>query len=124
MMNFPHLIYDGLNEQGLSCFCFTYEDFGIHNPFLSECGRFTVEPKDYGLTQDQATWFLALNDALEVATNDALNAGCLALQKAAGVTDGGFAGIYFSGDESRALVRGTLCRYMVAEINNTLRGQP
>jgi hypothetical protein len=44
--------------------------------------------------------------------DDALNAACLVMQEAVGQTDGGFAGIWFSGDE----VRDNFVEYIRREI--------
>lgn len=54
-------------------------------------------------------------------TEDAINALCLSVQKAVGQTDGGFASIYFSGDEFREYIKD----YVKGEIGevNFLREQ-
>ena len=41
-------------------------DFEITNPFISECGRFDVNPIEYyGLTQEQVSQLTIANNILE-----------------------------------------------------------
>lgn len=38
-----------------------HDGFEIYDPYLSDCGRFKVDPSHYGLTQDQALIMQANN---------------------------------------------------------------
>ncbi|GAB0154421.1 hypothetical protein [Marinobacterium sp. BA1] len=47
-----------LTQQDLELLSSTHEDCAIHNPFLSECGRFACTPDIYGFTQrGDGAWF-------------------------------------------------------------------
>lgn len=58
-----------------------------------------------------------INAALEDATQDALNAGCLTLQNAMGVKQGDVAGVHFSGTDSVSPVQGALASYTQLELS-------
>lgn len=58
------------NENDEACVGVVANDFEIHSPRLSECGRFVVEPSMYGLTEDEADFLEELNKQLDhVAPN-------------------------------------------------------
>lgn len=62
---------------GLAVFGFNYEPAGmfIYDPFLSECGRFEVDPeKEFGLPKDEAEQLVQLNTAIEAGTDEGLRA--------------------------------------------------
>jgi len=103
------------NVDGLACVGVVSKEFFVVDPYMSECGRFEVEPSEYGLTQDQARFIKGFNDALEIATDDAINGGALEMQKFLGVTAGDFAGRYFSGISERNNIRHALAAYGLAE---------
>lgn len=103
------------NAEGLSCAGVEAEDFFIVDPYQSTCGRFDAKPADYGLTEEEGVFIAAINKAIEQATEDAINAGCLAVQTSLGVTAGDFAGVYFSGDAQRELVRSVFAIYALRE---------
>ena len=46
---------------------FVFEDMYITDPWISECGRFTVDPQTYGLTIPSAVALKAHNLPLELA---------------------------------------------------------
>lgn len=51
--------------EGLPVFALTINDMSIHDPFVSECGRFPVDPTEaYGLTMDEANQLRELNEDL------------------------------------------------------------
>lgn len=105
---------------------FSVADMFIYEPFISTCGRFKVEDpaEAYGLSVDDVAEQTRLNKALTAAIaatqglagDEALDAGCLIIQQALGVTDGGFAGIHFSGYDHNADIRFSLQAYMLAEM--------
>lgn len=78
------------------------------------------------VNEEQARLIASLNDALyqgaEDAVQAALNAGCLAIQKTLDITDGGFAGIYFSDDSLvtnlKESIAELLAKYAVAEFDH------
>jgi hypothetical protein len=106
---------------GVACIGFTDEASGvwISDPRKSTCGRFEADPvKDYGLTKEQVVDLLALNDSVEEAVEAALHAGCAEIQALLQVTDGGFAGIYFSGPEHREVMAKIFADYGLSEYNH------
>lgn len=58
-----------------------------------------------------------LQEVVEDAVEDAINAGCRRIQDYLGVTDGGFAGVYFSGLEHRKKLLEVFIAYAAEEIN-------
>jgi len=94
---------------------FTHEGVFVFDPLRSECGRFAVEPSEHGLIRAEAEYLNALNVLLDEATEDAINAGCLRIQRGLGEADGGFAGVFFSGNDDRAEVARVLARYLLEE---------
>ncbi len=61
------------------------------------------------------------NDDVHLIAENALNAAILSIQDELGQTDGGIAGIYFSGDKEEEILS-LLKSYIKTEIN--LGGQP
>lgn len=97
---------------------FAHDGMFIHNPRLSSCGRFEAKPKDYGLTDEQADILAEVNKSVQRAAAAALNAGCSEVQAALGVTDGGFAALFFSGEvEIHAAFQLFFAEYAAAQIN-------
>lgn len=104
---------------GLPVLGFEVKAMFIHDIFLSECGRFTVDPvATYGVSLEDAQALKQLNQGLLDATDDAINAGCSSLQTLLGVTDGGIAGVCFSGDAQRAPIAQALAEYLLTEVNS------
>ena len=107
------------NAEGNLAFGFTHEKSGtfIAEPFLCTSGMEPIDPtEEYGISKEEADFIVKLNEALENATEDAVNAGCLAVQQAIGVTRGDYAGVYFSGDVERKKVREVFAKYMHSEL--------
>lgn len=94
---------------------FIHEGVFVFDPLRSECGRFAVEPSEHGLIRAEAEYLNALNVLLDEATEDAINAGCLRIQRGLGEVDGGFAGVFFSGNDKRAEVARVLARYLLEQ---------
>lgn len=104
-------------ETGMPVLGFEADGMFIHKPRLSSCGRFSVNPTEaYGISGAEADALVALNKVLDQATEDAINAGCLTLMNHLGVTDGGIAGVCFSGNSARAQVARPLARYLLTEL--------
>ena len=97
-------------------FCFSYAGMEIYDISLSECGRFEVEPSNYGLSEQDAEHLRYLGALLDEATNNALNAGCKSIQDALGETDGGYASLYFSDSKTVIGLRQTLAEYLLAQL--------
>lgn len=94
---------------------FVREDMWIFDPTQSECGRFPESPPYYGLTDKNVLHLKRLNELLENATYAATDAGALAIQEAFGITDGGFAGIFFSDPEHSKRIALSLAEYLMAQ---------
>jgi hypothetical protein len=56
------------DAEGRAAFAYLIKDMEITNPTLSECGRFTVEPEYYRLTEDQAARLDLLNRVMRSDT--------------------------------------------------------
>lgn len=98
-------------------FGFHFNGMFIYDPKLSECGRFEVDPVEcYGLTPERQSHLEQLNERLEAATEDAINAGALSIQKALGVPTGDTAGVFFSEQQYRGLIAIALGLYMLQEL--------
>jgi hypothetical protein len=118
------------------------EDMCITNPFISSCGRFDVDPvEEYQIPLEAAKLMLSINRKrlqeiepvkaaivdmsavdidllIEDAAQAAINAGCLLIQQRIKQTDGGIAGIAFSGDSGDTLanmLRNEFKRYFELE---------
>lgn len=114
---FTHPIEIGEDPQtGLPVFGFSINDMFISEPKLSECGRFDVDPlQAYGLTPEDVAAQAALNAAIKQATEDALNAGCLAIQQATGIPSGDVAGLYFSDEAKVRPIAEAMAKYLETE---------
>jgi hypothetical protein len=88
----------------------------IFDPFKSECGRFEVDPTEtYGLSSEDASQLSALNELVDTATQDALNAGCKVVQKHLDVESGDLAGVHFSNSTQVRPVALAVRDYIAAE---------
>lgn len=97
-------------------FGFERNSFFIFDPMSSECSRFIVDPtENYGISKEDAAELARLNKLIETATQVALNAGCLSIQDAVGISHGDFAGIHFSGNENAKPIADALAKYLFAE---------
>lgn len=95
---------------------FSINDMFISNPFLSECGRFDVDPVEtYGLSLQDATELVRLNTLIAEATQAALDAGCLAIQTALDIETGDLASLHFSGSERVRPVAQAMTDYLLSE---------
>lgn len=98
-------------------FGFNLNAMFIHDPKVSECGRFEVDPKEYyGLTTEDVKSLQMLNEQLQAATQEAINAGTLAIQKSLGLTSSDSAVEYFSNTTHRGTITIALGLYMLQEI--------
>jgi hypothetical protein len=117
-------LYVSEDGHGKVVFGISAKGHSIIDPTVDESTINGVEPSYYGLTQEQVDLFEKLNDVLDTAMEDALNAGCLAVQKALEIPEGDVAALYFSGNQQTAPVRQAFALYIISEINmNTGTGQ-
>jgi hypothetical protein len=54
-------IYIGKNASDEDVYCASVGGMAVYNPYMSECGRFAVEPSYYGLTDEQAETLTQMN---------------------------------------------------------------
>jgi hypothetical protein len=76
-----------------------------------------VKPSYYRLTAKQVAFFDKMNKTLDDAAEDALNAGCLEIQRALGITSGDVADVHFSGAQECTPVRLALAKYLLSEVH-------
>lgn len=101
---------------GLPALGFEHDDMFIHDPFLSECGRFAVDPVEtYQISLEDAQELARLNKLIDSATQAALDAGCLALQVALCIPTGDVAGVHFSFSDQVRPVAQAMVNYLLAE---------
>lgn len=101
---------------GLPALGFEHGDMFIHDPFLSECGRFAVDPVEaYQVSLEDAQELVRLNKLIDSATQAALNAGCLAIQVALCIPTGDVAGAHFSASEQVRPIAQAMVNYLLAE---------
>jgi hypothetical protein len=115
---FPYPLKTGQGPDGQTVIGFTHRDMFIFDPTMSDCGRFKNDPSYYGLNWQETLLLAAANRLVEVSAEEALNAGCRLVQDTFGITDGGFAGVYFSGDEFRDQLQWQFAGYIAAQINH------
>lgn len=103
MVRFSFLLQQGEDAStGLAVFGFEHDGMFIHDPFVSDCGRFEVDPvQTYGIAQDEAEALRTLNRALGDATDAAVDAACKSAQKSMGIVSGDSASRFFSDEDAR-----------------------
>jgi hypothetical protein len=70
---FPGVRWVGsLDFEGLPIIGVLARNSCVHEPMLSECGRFTVEPSYYGLSEEAAAALQKANHALSVGNSGRL----------------------------------------------------
>lgn len=92
------------------------KDMFIFDPFISECGRFEVDPvTTYGISHADAKALRELNELIEEAAEAAINAGCRKIQEALCIETGDVAGVFFSSPAAVAPILGQFVDYVLAE---------
>lgn len=95
---------------------FSINDMFIFDPYLSECGRFAVDPTvTYGLTKEDADHLVDMNHRLEEATQAALDAGCATLLQTLDLPSEARGDGYFRPDVALYLVAQALRDFLVSE---------
>lgn len=90
----------------------------VFDLMLDEDMHAKVDPSTYyGVTEESAAWLRDANKTLRDAVYAALDEGCLVIQKFVGQDDGGFAGMFFSGNRNSELSE-RLAEYLFAELIN------
>jgi hypothetical protein len=73
-IKFPYPIMQSDDLEGLPIFGFSRNGMFIHDPFLSDCGHFQVDPqKAHGLSQEQAQWLKDVNANIGQAARNAID---------------------------------------------------
>lgn len=117
---FLSLKIDTDSTTNLAVFGIVVNDFFITDPSLSECGRFKVDPQaTYDVPAEWSNALCWLNKTLDQACEDAINAGCLHIQNQLNVTDGGFAGIFFSDNDNREGLQIVLAHYLYEQLEHS-----
>jgi hypothetical protein len=98
MKRYPHPLVLTQREHEQPVIGFSIRGMAIYDPTLSECARFKVSPAYYGLTDSDVQELAALNKAIDTATENATNAGGLAIQQFLRIATGDEAGVFFSGN--------------------------
>ena len=102
-----------MNSDGMSDIGLVTPEGTVHASSPLEA-RKRLEPSD--------RFNLALiTEMLAVATEDALNAGCLTLQTTMGVSDGDVASIHFSGPDEICPVHDALAAYVKVELLRSMK---
>lgn len=124
MSNFPHELVVTVDptKQDLPSIGFHYEGMAIADPFTSSCGRFIIEPSEYGLDHAQAHHLLRLNEVVATATEKAIDQAVALVNQA--LFDEGRepqAGFFQGPSEERNAIQGSIAAYMVASVNASYR---
>jgi hypothetical protein len=77
--------------------------------------RLSVRDSDFW-TAEETAFIGRFNDLIDSATEDAINAGCLAVQKALGVDSGDLAGRFFADSHACAGIAQQIAAYALAEL--------
>ncbi|CAN7628301.1 hypothetical protein LJR189_004747 [Acidovorax delafieldii] len=115
--NFPFPLefstMNDLPEIGVGC-----KDVFVTNPFYDHGMTSKVDPMEcWGISKAHAQFIVDINEELEEAVEDAINAACARLQDVAGIKDGDFAGMFFSGHEIRRKLMEVLAEYITSDFN-------
>ena len=96
---------------------FNVKGFFVFDAFTSSCGRFDVDPQEtYGISVEDAKALRGMNAAIARATDAALDAGALEIQKELGVATGDLAGLFFSGLQIQEQIGQLMRGYLMAEL--------
>jgi uncharacterized protein YunC (DUF1805 family) len=88
----------------------------IHEPSLSPCGRFEVNPEtEYGITPEVAQEIQRINKMIDDAADAAIKAACFELQTKLGISSGDVAGQAFSENTLKIAIAGAMLSYMRTE---------
>lgn len=118
MFKFSFVLQQGEDvNTGLAVFGFEHDGMFIYDPFLSDCGRFQVDPVEaYGITRQEAEGLVTLNRALVQATEAAVDAACKSAQDAMGVESSDPARLYFSDEDAKRNFSKGVADYMQFEL--------
>jgi hypothetical protein len=89
----------------------------VWNPYKGVTG----DPEtDYGIKDAEAKQLQELNRAIDQATEAAIDAGCLVIQTAMGIKDGGFASVHFSNRKDASEIAFIFADYLLAEYSHSI----
>lgn len=124
MSNFPHELVVTVDPTSgdRPSIGFHYEGMEISDPFTSACGRFIIEPSEYGLDHAQAHHLLRLNEMAAAATEKAIEVATAIVNQAL-VEEGREpqAGFFQGASVERNAIQGSIAAYMVASMNASYR---
>lgn len=106
------------NAEGKTVIAIVAKGFEISEPRLSTCGRISVSPADYGLSDAQADELDRLNRLLEQTTEAMYDTAIAQVARALDVKTRRMANLFFAEPESREPMRQQLASYILAEQRN------
>lgn len=115
---FPHELVES-DHEGERNIRFFHKGSGvvINDPLMDPTGRVEVDPtSEYGLTDADLKALQELNEAVDEAVNDAINAMAKSVQDHLLITTGDFAGRHFSCGRGHRKLKKVAIRYALAEI--------
>jgi hypothetical protein len=112
---FPWQLRETTDVQGKPQAGFLHQGIVIHDPKVTECGRFPAPASLYGLTDAQVIALVHLNAKIDEASQAAITAGTQVLQHHLDITTGDIAGDFFTG-ESQEQVERVFLRYALTEV--------
>jgi hypothetical protein len=97
---------------------FEFKGTVVTDATMSECGRFSVQPAYYNLSNDDAYFLNRVNRLVQEAADVALNSAARYIQDYLGVEHGDLAGLYFSGNQEFLIeFENRMAEYICAEVN-------
>lgn len=126
MQNFPHqlVVSHDPSIEPVPKIAFVYNDVAITDPCTSSCGRFLVEPFEYDLSYDQVEQLKRINDAVDAATDLAIQKGQQALDQALELVKDVKSSDFFGGPSpERQAIWSGLAAYVVTRFNAVHRKQ-
>lgn len=112
---FPFALVETSDVEGKPMAGFVHQGIVIHDPSVTECGRFAAKSDLYGMTDAQVLALVRLNAQIEEAAEAAINAGTSVIQKHLDITTSDQAGAFFVGDNKVQIERMFL-RYALTEV--------
>ncbi|EKD97765.1 MAG: hypothetical protein ACD_23C00750G0006 [uncultured bacterium] len=112
---FPFALQATSKPNGTPAVGFLHGGIVIHDPTVTECGRFAVPPAHYGMTDAQVLALVRLNATIDEAAQAAINARAYAIQECLGITTGDEAGHFFTG-ENQEQIEAVFLRYALNEV--------
>lgn len=112
---FPFALVETTDVEGKPMAGFVHRGIVIHDPTVTECGRFTAKSDLYGMTDAQVLALVRLNAQIEEAADAAISAGTNVIQKHLDIVTGDQAKTFFAG-ENKAHIERLFLRYALTEV--------